>query len=193
VQNLCTDKLNDTRGRDAGLGDRAVRRGAGVVAGSVTALGVDPRLRNPTVRSPCAWALAALCVWALGTSGASGAVNRATTPVCAPATEQPVYTQEGLATWYHSSGHKTALGERSSKQAMTAAHRTLPFGTIVRVTNLENCRVVKVRINDRGPWGRRHAKRILDVSRPAAVILGMTKGGVAKIKIEEFLSDQRAG
>src|SRR5581483_684121 len=67
--------------------------------------------------------------------------------------EQPLFEQVGMATCYGGSavGHETASGERLSKHSLTAAHRSLAFGTIVRVTNLENGLVVKVRINDRGP------------------------------------------
>ena len=64
---------------------------------------------------------------------------------------------------------------------MTAAHRTLPFNTIVRVTNLDNGRSVQVRINDRGPYRR---DRILDLSAAAAHNLGMTDDGVAQVRIE---------
>ena len=75
---------------------------------------------------------------------------------------------------------------------MTAAHRTLPFGTVVRVTNLGNGRVVKVRINDRGPYVRRRAPRVLDLSTDAAEALGFAKCGIAKVRIEELVSDQQA-
>jgi rare lipoprotein A len=68
--------------------------------------------------------------------------------------------------------------------AMTAAHRTLPFGTIVIVTNLENQRSVRVRINDRGPFAR---GRILDLSAAAARSLGITADGVAQVRIEAAL------
>ena len=64
---------------------------------------------------------------------------------------------------------------------MTAAHRSLPFGTRVRVTNLENGKSVKVRINDRGPFGRR--QRIIDVSHEAAKRLDMVRAGVVKIRL----------
>ncbi len=72
-------------------------------------------------------------------------------------------------------------------RAMTAAHRTLPFGTVVRVTNLENGRTVKVRINDRGPYV---TGRIIDLSAKAAADLAITGDGVAKVKVEAFASDQ---
>jgi rare lipoprotein A len=77
-----------------------------------------------------------------------------------------------------------------ARHALSAAHRTLAFGSIVRVTNLENGRTVTVTINDRGPSGRRNHGRILDISKAAAVALGMTSSGVMRISLEKCLSDQ---
>nr|HDM59121.1 septal ring lytic transglycosylase RlpA family protein [Bacillota bacterium] len=93
--------------------------------------------------------------------------------------------QYGYASWYGGKfhGRRTANGETYDMFAMTAAHRTLPFGTIVRVTNLENGRSVVVRINDRGPFTDKK-KRIIDLSLGAARQLGMLKTGVAKVKLE---------
>ncbi|MFC1688344.1 septal ring lytic transglycosylase RlpA family protein [Pseudomonadota bacterium] len=91
-------------------------------------------------------------------------------------------TDEGVASYYADSldGNKTASGEPYDKNAMTAAHRTLPFGTQVKVTNLSNQKEVTVRINDRGP----HAKgRIIDVSGAAAKKLGLMDSGTAKVRI----------
>jgi rare lipoprotein A len=92
--------------------------------------------------------------------------------------------QHGLATWYGSEQHggPTASGEKFNKHAMTAAHRTLPMGTQVRVTNKKNGRQVVVRINDRGPFG--NASRIIDVSEAAARILGMIDAGVVPCVVE---------
>jgi len=73
---------------------------------------------------------------------------------------------------------------------MTAAHRTLPLGTVVRVTNPTNGKVVKVRINDRGPYTK---GRVLDLSAAAAKALGMSTTGVAKLRIETYASDQTSG
>jgi peptidoglycan lytic transglycosylase len=89
----------------------------------------------------------------------------------------------GLASYYSSDYHRrrTASGEIYDMYAMTAAHRTLPFGTRVRVTNLENGRHVVVRINDRGPFVR---DRVIDVSWAAAGKLGMRKKGTARVRIE---------
>ena len=85
-------------------------------------------------------------------------------------------------------GHSTASGEKLHRKSRTAAHRTLPFGTILKVTNLVNGKMVNVRINDRGPYSK---KRILDVSYPAAVDLGMVSDGTTKIKIEVIGYDTR--
>jgi rare lipoprotein A len=106
--------------------------------------------------------------------------------------EQPIFTQSGLATWYGGRhvGRKTASGEYFSGRALTAAHRTLPFGTIIRVTDLKSGRAVKVRINDRGPYTHVRRRAIIDLSRTAAVALGMARDGVSRIKIEAFASDQ---
>ena len=86
----------------------------------------------------------------------------------------------GKASWYKM-GKVTANGERYNPSGLTAAHRTLKFGTKVRVTNLRNGRKVVVRINDRGPFIR---GRIIDLSLGAARKIGMTHAGVAKVKVE---------
>ena len=92
----------------------------------------------------------------------------------------------GLATWYGSDpgqdGGPTASGETFHKGAMTAAHRTLPFGTMVKVTDERTGRSVVVRINDRGPFGDH--RRILDLSEAAARRLGIIDAGVAPVTIE---------
>jgi len=89
---------------------------------------------------------------------------------------------EGFASYYGSEfqGRRTASGERFDHGELTAAHRTLPFGTRVRVTNLKNSRSVVVVINDRGPFRR---GRILDVSRRAASELGFLRAGVARVRL----------
>ena len=92
--------------------------------------------------------------------------------------------EEGIASYYADSldGNPTASGEPYDKNAMTAAHRTLPFGTKVKVTNLSNDRSVVVCINDRGP----HTKnRIIDVSRAAAEKLDLLDLGTIKVRIEK--------
>jgi rare lipoprotein A len=88
----------------------------------------------------------------------------------------------GKASYYADSfqGKKTANGERYKQGKLTAAHKTLPFGTMVKVTNLKNGKSVKVRINDRGPYA---AGRIIDLSKKAAKKIGMVKQGVAEVKV----------
>jgi rare lipoprotein A len=88
--------------------------------------------------------------------------------------------ETGRAAYYRSGG-RTASGELSGPTGFTAAHRTLPFGTMVRVTNIRNGRSVIVRINDRGPYGR---SRIIDVSHAAARELDMISSGIAKVQVD---------
>lgn len=93
------------------------------------------------------------------------------------------FTQTGIASWYGPGFHgkRTANGEIYNQNAMTAAHKTLPLSTVVKVTNLENKKSIIVRINDRGPY---YGNRILDLSKKAAEMLGVSKRGTAKIKLE---------
>ena len=87
-----------------------------------------------------------------------------------------------MASYYgHESGSRTASGQRMNPAAMTAAHRTLPFGTRVKVTHVASGRSVEVKINDRGPY---IAGRIIDLSRAAAGVIGMTAQGVARVAVE---------
>jgi rare lipoprotein A len=86
----------------------------------------------------------------------------------------------GLASFY-SEGHETASGERFDPHELTAAHRTLPFGTRLQVTNVATGRSVTVRVNDRGPFVK---GRVVDVSYSAAQALGMVHAGVADVKVD---------
>lgn len=97
-------------------------------------------------------------------------------------TQTALYSQVGVASWYGGKfhGRKTASGQVYDMNRMTAAHRTLPFGTKVEVTNLRNGRSVVVTINDRGPFIK---GRIIDVSRRAAGKLGFRNQGVAKVRV----------
>lgn len=90
----------------------------------------------------------------------------------------PVHAESGLATFY--GGGQTASGEVTGPMGLTAAHRTLPFGTKVLVTNVHNRRTVVVRITDRGPYRR---GRIIDVSRAAARELDMIDSGTAMVSL----------
>lgn len=92
-------------------------------------------------------------------------------------------TETGEASYYADKfvGKPTASGEKYSHKALTAAHRTHPFGTKLRVTNLSNGKSVEVRVNDRGPFKR---GRIVDLSLKAAKQIDMVRQGVAKVKVE---------
>lgn len=94
------------------------------------------------------------------------------------------YKEEGIASWYgwRMKGFKTANGERYNPKDMTAAHRTLPFNTVVKVTNLDNDKSCEVRINDRGPAKWTH--RLIDLSKAAAEKLGYTKKGTVHVRVE---------
>jgi rare lipoprotein A len=91
--------------------------------------------------------------------------------------------ETGLASWYGARHHgkRTASGEIFDQNKFTAAHRTLPWGSIVKVTNLDNGKLVEVRINDRGPFKK---GRIIDLSRTAARALGMLQSGVSPVQME---------
>ena len=98
------------------------------------------------------------------------------------------FEQEGLASWYGGKfqGRQTASGEIFDTNEFTAAHKSLPFGTIVKVTNLENGKTTVVRINDRGPFV---PGRIIDLSRAAAAHIGLAGQGVTKVRIQVLAPD----
>ncbi|CAA6799697.1 MAG: Rare lipoprotein A precursor [uncultured Sulfurovum sp.] len=91
----------------------------------------------------------------------------------------------GLASWYGEKfqGRITSSGETFNMHAYTAAHKTLPFGTMVNVTNLQNGKSVNVKVNDRGPY---NSNRIMDISYAAAKSIGLVTMGTAKVSIEQF-------
>jgi rare lipoprotein A len=100
-----------------------------------------------------------------------------------PADKKAAETHHGIASWYGGvfNGRRTASGARFDMYAMTACHPTLPFGSVVRVVNLENNRSVVVQITDRGEL---LGGRVIDLSYAAAHKLAMTKGGLASVKVE---------
>lgn len=123
-----------------------------------------------------------LLVSSLGLAGCASAPTgpRSSSPALAPA---PGSSTVGYASYYGSKyhGRKTASGETYNMYKLTAAHRTLPFGTSVRVTNLGNNRSVIVRVNDRGPFSR---ARLIDVSLEAARKLDLLAAGTARVSVE---------
>nr|WP_240610033.1 septal ring lytic transglycosylase RlpA family protein [Halomonas endophytica] len=112
-------------------------------------------------------------------AGCAGRDTQQTARATAPAGWEG---EEGQASFYADryQGRRTASGERFDQQALTAAHRTLPFGTEVRVTRLDNGREAVVRVNDRGPFVR---GRIIDLSRRAAEELDMVRSGTAPVRL----------
>ncbi|MEN3973800.1 septal ring lytic transglycosylase RlpA family protein [Emcibacter sp. SYSU 3D8] len=97
--------------------------------------------------------------------------------------EDPTYSETGIASWYgpQFNGERTANGEIFDMHLVSAAHRTLPMPSLVRVTNLENGRSMVVRLNDRGPYAR---GRIIDMSKKAAELLGFQGAGTAMVRVE---------
>jgi len=123
-------------------------------------------------------------------SGLAGALLVTTLGTTSASYAQPSHTialthsqADGIASWYGpgSDGSESASGETFNQNALTAAHRNLPFGTRVKVTNMNNGRSVVVRINDRGPFVR---GRIIDLSTAAARGIGMMETGVAPVHLE---------
>ena len=101
------------------------------------------------------------------------------------------YVETGTASWYGKDFHAkyTANGEIYDMNTLTAAHRTLPLPSIVRVTNLENGRSLVLRVNDRGPFAK---NRIIDVSKRAAQLLGFQTQGTARVKVEIMAAESKA-
>ena len=113
----------------------------------------------------------------------------ASTPTSAELAQQfgaapSLATLKGEASYYadYFAGRRTASGERYEPSAFTAAHRKLPFGSVVRVRRIDSGETVYVRITDRGPFGR--GRRIIDLSKAAALSLGMLRAGVADVVVE---------
>jgi rare lipoprotein A len=100
------------------------------------------------------------------------------------------YLETGIASWYGAEFHgkPTANGEVFDQNVVSAAHRTLPMPSLVRVTNLENGRAIQVRVNDRGPFAH---GRIIDMSRQGAQLLGFYRKGTAKVRVEILAEESR--
>lgn len=100
-----------------------------------------------------------------------------------PKVEEDSFTEVGVASWYGPGFHgkKTANGEKYNQNLLTAAHRTLPLPTYVKVTNLDNNRQITVRVNDRGPFAK---NRVIDLSKKAAEVLGFKNKGTTKVKVQ---------
>ncbi len=133
----------------------------------------------------------AFCILAAVSAACASAVKEPGPPapvlpdasVSQEAAPSQVYRETGIAAWYGKElqGRKTASGEVFDLHGLTAAHRTLPLGTVIRVTNLDNFKTVRVTVNDRGPFVK---NRILDLSYGAARELGFIEQGTVRVKIE---------
>ena len=138
-------------------------------------------------RGPTHVSAAVLLACALAGGQVAGQVkkshSKSPASVDAPAPSSGADAQSGLAVIYHDelNGRRTASGELYKPGALTAAHRTYPFGTKIRVTHVKNNRSVIVRVNDRGPT---QASRVVDLSRAAGDQLRMLREGTAEVKIE---------
>lgn len=137
--------------------------------------------------------LMTMCLASFTACATNSKANQAKQPASLPATasEKPKVAQtlKGKASWYEiktNGGTATASGERLNDYAMTAAHKTLPMGTKVRVTNVNNGKSVVVRINDRGPYIK---GRIIDVTKGAAQKLDFIKNGVVHCVVEVLHKD----
>ena len=144
----------------------------------------EPRTVNPSIDQPQTFPRE---IPPIATIPSSPETDEALPLAKIPAPSQPIMVEAGLASWYGRGFHGklTASGEVFNQEKFTAAHRTLPWGSRVKVTNLANGKSVEVRINDRGPLGK---GRIIDVSRAAARVLGIVGSGITTVRVE-WLSD----
>jgi len=173
------------RAKPRQVADRAERRAAPVRVASI-----DPRSEQRQVKSDATEAPKQVASVEPRNEGSSVATDVSVRKPQAPDAERTAAVrsaQSGMASYYgNESGSQTASGARFVASAMTAAHRTLPFGTKVRVTNKANGRSVVVTINDRGPFVR---GRIIDLSTGAAGVIGMMGAGVAPVTVEVLASN----
>jgi rare lipoprotein A len=130
------------------------------------------------------WGVAAVVVTVMVAGGGCGLFRRGPQPI----EPVPGASQIGVASWYGPGfhGRRTANGEVYDQYGLTAAHRTLPHGTWVEVTNLANDRSVRVRVNDRGPYVD---DRVIDLSYTAAQRLDMVRSGIAPVRVEVVEAD----
>lgn len=174
------------RGNSRQTADRAERRAAPVRVASIN----HPRSEQRQVKSDATEAPKQVASVEPRNEGSSVATDVSVRKPQAPDAERTAAVrsaQSGMASYYgNKSGSQTASGARFVGSAMTAAHRTLPFGTKVRVTNKANGRSVVVTINDRGPFVR---GRIIDLSTGAAGVIGMMGAGVAPVTVEVLASN----
>jgi rare lipoprotein A len=175
--------------------DRGIRCRATILAGEkkmpakVSTGGTPPQdpikktTRRIYVKSSILRAAVAAAALALSIPAAMAQTAAPATPAAAPAAKPAATVESGKLAWYGSkfAGRHTASGETFNPNALTMAHKTLPFGTRVKVTNTKNNKSVTLRVNDRGPT---QADRVGDVSLAAARQLGMVRSGVIDAELE---------
>jgi rare lipoprotein A (peptidoglycan hydrolase) len=170
-------RTSNTRGKPRHVAERAERRNAPVRVASL-----NPRSEGRQVRSDATEAPKRVAFVEPRNEESSVATKAISSAPDAERTAAVRSAQSGMASYYgNESGSQTASGARFNAAGMTAAHRTLPFGTKVRVTNKSNGRSVVVTINDRGPFV---GGRIIDLSTGAAGVIGMMGAGVAPVTLE---------
>lgn len=179
----CAPVLSAAPATAASLADAGATGGAD--AGGTTAAAqasIDTAPVAPDPAAPGGSASQATPAPDAGAAPPSGDPPAAAVPP-APGTGLAGAVQEGIASWYgpNFAGRLTSNGEIFDPSKLTAAHRTLPFGTMVKVTNLVNGKSVVVRINDRGPF---KPNRIIDLSEGAAKAIGMVRMGVARVRLQ---------
>ncbi|MFL9959588.1 septal ring lytic transglycosylase RlpA family protein [Paraburkholderia sediminicola] len=159
-----------------------------VLAGCATPPGASDTSANDVPRSTTTAQTGSFGPQSYGSAPASGVETQATPladakPLTDDGTDVSDFHQTGRASWYGRffHGRRTANGERYDMHALTAAHRTLPLGSYVRVTNPATSRSIVVRINDRGPYAR---GRVIDLSAAAAAALDMRHIGTAQVQID---------
>lgn len=170
-----------------GLGPIAAAAGAQGVAPAAPAPATAPFTAPAPATAPPPFAARPFVVppasAASAAPGAPAAPATSATSATSAAPSEPAAPQTGLVNYYGRkfAGRRTASGERFDPEAMTMSHRSLPFGTRVRVTNLANGESVIVRVNDRLPTG---SARIGDLSEAAAERIGMIRAGAAEVRLE---------
>ena len=176
IQVAVPQRISLVMRRTLSFGALALALAAGAIA---PALAVDPSTRNAAEPAQ------GLAILDSEFSPAPFEGLKKLAPSVRIATSNPgvVKVIRGQASWYGPGffGNRTANGERFRPGTLTAAHRTLPFGTKVRVTNLHNGRTTVVRINDRGPF---HGNRVIDLAHGAAHEVGLVSSGLAPVKLE---------
>ncbi len=174
------DRASNYRAKPRHVAERAERRAAPVRVASINPRSEEPRVTSDATEAPKR--VASAQPRNEESSVATDASSSAPRAADAERTAAVRSAQSGMASYYgNESGSQTASGARFNAAGMTAAHRTLPFGTKVRVTNKSNGRSVVVTINDRGPFV---GGRIIDLSTGAAGVIGMMGAGVAPVLVE---------